>query len=128
MKKQQFRWIISLMALATLAIVGLQGYIWNQSIQEERKRFSQRVQHAVFKATEDIVQPWQSSIVFLNDHFFRIRRDSLARMATFQVGLLDSTFAGALFLQRDRGWVHRDTTTGDFALRDIPQRGARGVA
>ena len=65
MKKQQLRWIIGLMALATLAIVGLQGYIWNQSIQEERKRFSERVQQAVFEVTETILQPWQSSVVMM---------------------------------------------------------------
>ena len=128
MKKQQFRWIISLMALATLAVVGLQGYIWNQSIQKERKRFRALVQHSVFMATEDILQPWQSSVVFLDDHFFGIHRDSLDRTATFRVGLLDSTNAGVLLRQRDQGWVHRDTTTVDFVLRDLPQRGVRGVA
>ena len=128
MKKQQFRWIISLMALATLAVVGLQGYIWNQSIQKERKKFRALVQHSVFMATEDILQPWQSSVVFLDDHFFGIHRDSLDRTATFQVDLLDSTYAGVFLRQRDQGWAFRDTTTNHFVLRDHPPRGVRGVA
>ena len=95
MKKQQLRWIISLMALATLATVGLQGYIWNQSIQEEREQFSEKLQLAVFEVTEELLVPWQSSVLAMNNDFFRIRRDSLDRTATFQVGSLDSTFAVA---------------------------------
>ena len=115
------------MALATLAMVGLQGYIWNQSIQQERKRFSERVQHAVFQATEAILQPRQSSIVFLDDNYFRIGRDSLHRMATFQVDLLDSTVTGTLTRQPDQEWVHRDSVSGDYTLRTIRRGEAIGV-
>lgn len=128
MKKGQLHWIVGLMALATLAIVGLQGYIWNQSIQEERRRFSERVQQAVFDATEALVQPWQSSIVFLDDHYFSIRRDSLDRTATFHVGLLDSTATGAFFRQPDHGLIHPDTLTGDFTLRNSNRWESSGVA
>ena len=122
------------MTLATLAVVGLQGYIWQQSITEERERFSDRVQNAVFSATEALLEPSSSSVVFVDRTPFRIRRDSLRRTGTFQVRLLDSngeafadtlgriavdSLAGTIVnMTRNIARLPADTVLSTFTFRD----------
>ncbi len=47
MKKQQIRWIIALMAIATLSLVGFQGYWIYQARTVAEERFDQNVQEAL---------------------------------------------------------------------------------
>lgn len=97
------------MSLAMLAIVGLQGYIWDQSIRQERKQFSERLQSAVFEATDKLMRPWQFSIITLDENYVRIGRDSLGSLATFQVSVLDSNDNAPIGQPPDGNWVVLDS-------------------
>ncbi|GAB5519363.1 MAG: hypothetical protein RhofKO_16140 [Rhodothermales bacterium] len=90
MTKTQLRWMISLMTLAALAVVGLQAYIWQQSIAEEREQFSERVRQAVLTASQALIKQDLPSMIEVDQNVFRIQRDSLHRTGTFQVMLIDS--------------------------------------
>lgn len=58
----QLRWTFGLAALATLALLGLQAYIWYQGIEQERDRFSRSLHHAVYEAIEEYMRPLEYEI------------------------------------------------------------------
>ena len=92
MYRRQLRWIFSLTAVATLAIVGLQAYIWKQGIDQERDRFSRYLYHAVYEAAEAFMQPHATRIMLAGDataDTFAFRRPGFIAL---QIGLDSLSF------------------------------------
>ena len=54
MKTRHFYRIIAAMTAATICILVLQGYIWQQSINEEKQRFDDSVERAVTRLTHEL--------------------------------------------------------------------------
>ncbi len=90
MKVHQLRRIFGLTALATLAIVGLQAYIWKQGLEQGRDHFSRSLHRAVDEAVEDFVRPFETRIM-LNQ---TVGNDTLALRSpgiiSLQIGQVDS--------------------------------------
>ncbi|MEM6646536.1 MAG: HAMP domain-containing sensor histidine kinase [Bacteroidota bacterium] len=80
MTKVQLRWMISLMTLAALAVVGLQAYIWRQSLDEAREQFDLRVQAAMVSVYNLMSNPEGTVVIAIGSDRDgpEVRRDSLA--------------------------------------------------
>ena len=92
MKTQQLRWIFGLTILAFLSLVGLQGYIWQQGIQQERTQFSRSLQHAVFEAAEEFMRPHESIFIVDESHVEDSLRIKAPGFLMIQIGKADTTF------------------------------------
>ena len=103
------RWIFSLAALATLALIGLQAYIWRQGIQQERERFHRALTHAVYEATEEFMRPFESTITVINDDSSDALTVHRPGFVALQIGNIDSVE----WLDPDqfiRETIHRELT------------------
>ena len=90
MNINQLRWLFSLAALATLAIFGLQMYIWNQGIEQERVRFSRAIHHAVYEATEAFMRPVENTITVIHDTLRYETLNTEPGLITLRLGQADS--------------------------------------
>lgn len=86
------RWTFSLAALATLAMLGLQAYIWHQGIEQERARFSRSLHNAVYEATEEYMRPLEAEISIAGE----LATDTIASRSpgiiAIQIGSLNDNF------------------------------------
>ena len=127
MKRHQIRWICGLTGLATLAMLALQAYIWQQGLQQQRAQFSRALDHAVFEATEEFMQPFETEFTLAEDvvnDTFALRRPGLIAI---QIGRIDSGFSfrssDSLLSEIQGEMAYLGTDVIQHALRQAPDSG-----
>lgn len=60
---RQLRWIFGLTGLATVAILVLQAYIWDEGIKRGREHFEMSLSRAVEEAVEEYIRPLESHVM-----------------------------------------------------------------
>ena len=121
---KQLRWIFGLTAIATIALIGLQAYIWHQGIEQERERFSRVLQHAVYEASEEFMTPQHLSFYLDNEAFPDTAQNRLPGFIVLKIDSQDRSQVIDSLLSRNRSVathisVSRTDTTRFLSFPDL---------